>query len=338
MSKDMNKNIILIDWLSFTCRNMTKFDCLKLLQLDNDINFELTYGYYGYRDRLYYGGISIYFNHRIVAQDYPMIEFSGQGCRTFETYSAINFDVLLNLCVNVPQSYHITRIDIAYDDHTGILDIYKIKDDCEKRNFVGKLHNGMIVDSFKREVDCWSVMFGSKSSDLYIRIYDKARERKLHDGRHWIRCETVFKQDRAFEFIKNELPIGEKLRGVLHNYLRFVTPNKNDINKRRWNIRKYWADFLGDVDKISVYTPKDVEYNLSRLSRFVFKQAGNSIHTYIKCQGLSEFITEVLERGTRLTKHQKALINDYAREMECKDVINSSDFVDELQKSGVYKL
>ncbi len=337
MSKDMNKNIILIDWLSFTCRNMTKFDCLKLLQLDNDINFELQPGFYGYRYRLHYGGISIYYEHGKLAQDYPMVEFSGQGCRTFETYSKINFDVLLNLCINVPQSYHITRIDIAYDDHTGILNIDKIVHDTLYRNFVGKLLNGMIVDSFKREIDCWSVMFGVKSSDLYIRIYDKARERKINDGRHWIRCETVFKQDRALEFIKNSAPIGEKLRGVLQNYLRFVTPNNDDCNKRRWNTRKYWADFLGDVNKISVYTPKDVEYNLSRISRFVFKQAGNSIHTFIKCQGLTAFLEKVLGRGTRLTKNQKSLIDSYAREMECRDVI-SADFVEEFQKSGVYKL
>lgn len=337
MSKDMNKNIILIDWLSFTCRNMTKFDCLKLLQLDNDIHFELLHGFYGYQDRLFFGGISIYFNHRIVAQDYPMIEFSGQGCRTFETYSKINFDVLLNLCINVPQSYHITRIDIAYDDHTGVLDIDKIVHDCLYRNFVGKLHNGMIVDSFKREVDCWSVMFGSKSSDLYIRIYDKARERKINDGRHWIRCETVFKQDRALEFIKNSAPIGEKLRGILQNYLRFVVPNEDDTNKRRWNTRKYWSDFLGDVDKISVYTPKDVEYNLTRLGRYVFKQAGNSIETYIKCQGLIAFLDELLKRGTRLTIQQKGLIEQFKQQMENKDVV-SADFVEELQKSGVYKL
>ena len=50
-------------------------------------------------------------------------------------------------------------------------------------------------------------MFGVKKSDMYCRIYDKARERGFTDGRHWIRCETVFKDDLSVaEFIKKTNP------------------------------------------------------------------------------------------------------------------------------------
>lgn len=329
-------NCILVDWFSMTCKGFTKMEALELLGLPDDINFDVTYGFYGYRSRLCFDGISIHYDHWNVEQDYPMIELTGQGCRDFETYSSKSFNDLFRLALDT-EHFHVTRLDVAYDDHSGILDINKIVDDTLNRNFVGKLHNGMIVDSFKREVDAWSVMLGSRSSDLYIRIYDKARERKINDGRHWIRCETVFKQDRAIEFIRNPLPLGEKLRGVLHNYLRFVTPHRNDSNKRRWETRKYWTTFLGSVKSISVYTPKDVEYNLTRLGRYVFKQAGNSIDTYIKCQGLISFLDELLKRGTKLTVHQKSLIEQFRQQMDNKSFISDS-FIDDLQSSGVYKL
>lgn len=161
-----------------------------------------------------------------------------------------------------------------------------------------------------------------------MRIYDKAIERGYKDGRHWIRCELVLKQDRAINFVKLEDPLGVKFRGVVHNYLRFVTPNEKDTNKRRWQMRKYWSDFLENADKITVYARKDIEYNISRLYRYVFCQSGNSIDTYIRCFGLNKFLEDLLKRDTKLTPKQKYLIEQSKLLYEqgeniTEDVLNS---------------
>ena len=154
-------------------------------------------------------------------------------------------------------------------------------------------------------------MYGGRSSELYCRIYDKALERGYSDGRHWVRCETVFKGDRAYNFIKNDDPIGTKYCGVLKNYIRFVEPNENDSNKRRWNVSKWWDKFLGDCKRISVCSPKTVDYNLSRVGRYVFHQAGNCVDTYIQCVGIIQFLNQLKVRDTVLTPHQKRLIDEY---------------------------
>jgi hypothetical protein len=101
-------------------------------------------------------------------------------------------------------------------------------------------------------------------------------------------------------------------------------------------MRKYWSKFLNNVEPISLYTKKTVDYNLSRLGNFVFKQAGNSIDTYIKCQGLIKFLGELLKRETRLNAHQRDLIRQYVAQMQDNEPFNSEEFIDRI--GGVYKL
>lgn len=309
-SEKRGKNIILYDWFSMTSKIDSVDSLIASLDFKTPVKWEESYGFYGYKNRVFFDGISIHYNHCNSESDYPLLEMSGQGCRDFETYTDGNWGRLFRLSLDT-ENYHVTRLDVAYDDHSGILDMMKLIRKTERRHFVSKAHKGVITNSFSRDIDAYSVMFGVKKSDMYCRIYDKARERGFTDGRHWIRCETVFKDDRAFNFIKNDLSLGEKYCGVLKNYLRFVEPDSKDTNKRRWNTSKWWDKFLGDCEKISVYTPKTVEYNLSRIGRYVFHQAGNSIDTYIRCVGLTKFLEDLKLRGQVLTVHQKHIINEY---------------------------
>lgn len=307
------ENIILVDWfaMSYRQKGITVYDVINSLKFKekfrNEIKFVQFPGRYMYRDRLSFGNIHIYYNNINQEEDYPMLEMSGQGCREFETFSSITFDDLFELAKNT-KNYHMTRLDVAYDDHEGIFDIRQIEKDYRARNWVSNSTKGRITVDISRAVDGISVMTGTKSSDMYMRIYDKAIERGYNDGRHWVRAELVLKQDRAVQFIKNTEPIGTKFRGVIHNYFRYVQPNKKDSNKRRWKMRDYWKKFLEDAEKISVFTRKDIDYNLCRLNRYVFGQAGNSIDTYIKCVGLVRFLDDLIKRQSKLNPKQRYLI------------------------------
>lgn len=306
-------NIILVDWfaMSYRQRGTTVHDVIRSLKFKDQYKDEIVFrqypGRYMYRDRLSFGNIHIYYNNINSDEDYPMLEMSGQGCREFETFSSITFDDLFELAKDT-KNYHITRLDVAYDDHNGIFEIERIEKDYRARNWVSNSTKGRITVDISRSIDGISVMTGTKSSDMYMRIYDKAIERGYKDGRHWVRCELVLKQDRAVQFIKNREEIGKKFRGVIHNYFRFVQPKKTDTNKRRWEMREYWKRFLENAEKISVFTRKDIDYNLSRLNRYVLGQAGNSIDTYIKCVGLIRFLDDLVKRESRLNPKQKYLI------------------------------
>lgn len=320
----MEDNIILIDWFSMSFRKpgTNIYTIIDLLQLPEEAVFKQFSGRYMYKSRVSWGNIHIYYDNINSDEDYPLLEMSGQGCREFETFSQITFNDLFELAKDTA-NYHLTRLDIAYDDHIGIFDIKQIVSDYYKRNFVSHSMKGRITDDVSRNIDGFSVMTGTKQSDIYMRIYDKAVERGYKDGRHWVRCELVLKQDRAVQFILNKSELGEKFRGVIKNYFRFVKPSKTDSNKARWAIRDYWEKFLSDSERIKVYVPKDIDYNLSRLHRYVFSQAGNSIDTYIKCVGLLPFLDNLLKRESRLTPKQKYLIE------QCSALIGAGVAVDE---------
>ena len=58
------------------------------------------------------------------------VEMSGQGCRTFETLSTLETDAMKKWrkLFDFIRSFglKITRLDVAYDDHSGILDIGEV--------------------------------------------------------------------------------------------------------------------------------------------------------------------------------------------------------------------
>lgn len=302
-----------------TCKSDSVDSIIKMLDFKNpdSVKWREDYGFYGYRNRIHFDGMNIHFNHCKPDQDYPMIEFSGQGCRDFETYTTGNWENLFS-CALDTENYNVTRLDIAYDDHSGLLDIKKILGLTYKRNYVSRSQKFEIIFSGTADQNAFSCMYGVRSSEFYIRIYDKADERGGLD-QHWIRCESVLKHDRAYNFIKYIMsgePVGKTYCSVLNNYLRFVVPMSTDSNKNRWKTQKFWTDFLGDVSKISIATKKDVEYNLHKIARYVFEQSGNSIDTIINCIGVDEFMNNLKHRRSELNIHQQRLIDEYRKSQE----------------------
>ena len=108
MSSSGAENIVLYDWLSFTSKNHTPEELIDALGLSH-VNWTVTKGARGYRDRKYFSCISVHYNGR---PDMGVwVEMSGQGCRTFESLSAVGWeDLFLFIRGN---GLKITRLDVA---------------------------------------------------------------------------------------------------------------------------------------------------------------------------------------------------------------------------------
>jgi len=304
----VQENIIIFDWLSITSKNPNPQYFIDLLGMDSK-NFELVKGAHGYRERLYFSGISIHYDGGLNMGTW--LEMSGQGCRTFETLGSCDFGYIFSKVLSPSEDLHITRLDVAFDDHTGILDIDTIFQDTVNQEYISRFRMWEVIKSAK---GC-TVNIGSHSSDVLIRIYDKAAERKCEDGVHWVRCELQLRNDRCLAFIVQlqlfQGDIGKVFTGVIHNYLRYVVPDERDANRWRWELKPYWANFLDGASKISLYVTPGMEYNLERVKNFVFGQAGNSIDTLIKIIGKDEFYKELMQRESSLTEKQRHLINEH---------------------------
>lgn len=187
---------IIYDWVSITSKIHSPDDFIRLLGLDHDsISWEKVKGAHGYRDRLYWEKISIHYNGADGMGIW--LEMSGQGCRAFETFGSGDYETLFSEVFENPGDMNITRLDVAFDEHSGLLDIAEICEDTRKQEYVSRFQGWEVVDSDKGS----SVTFGSRSSEILIRIYDKAAERGFDDGRHWIRVELQLRRERARAFL-----------------------------------------------------------------------------------------------------------------------------------------
>ena len=315
MSKD-DENIILIDWLTFSHKSMSVDDMLFMLGLDKK-DFIQRSGHYGYKSALFFGGIWILYDG---ADNMGIcVEMSGQGCRQYETSGAVSLEQLAVSVASSPD-YNVTRVDIAYDDidhaGSGLLDVRRIERLARSDRYISKFGvrsgewSGVHSDDGAKNPLAYSVYFGSARSDCRFRIYDKSLERGGL-GYHWVRFEIQLRKQNAAAFLTSTESVGYNFFGVINNYLRFIVPNPNDSNRRRWASPDWWVRFLEHTQKVQLYSKKDIEYNLTRLQRYVLGQAGASTLTYIKCVGLEHFMNELKEKSDSLTDLQLQLILEW---------------------------
>ena len=294
--------IILKDWFSLVSKIDSPKSIIELVGMEKFDWIECP-GQNFYLLGIKCGNIRIFFNGRRDGMG-VMLCMSGQGCREFEQYGNGNWEKLFSLAQD-RENYHLTRLDLARDDKDGVLDMPKIWREAEKGHFVSRFEQ----PDLRKNKKGLSVVHGSRSSEMLIRIYDKAKERGYTDGRHWVRFEISMKNELALAFIKEQGTIGEKFYGVVDNYLRYVEPNENDTNKRRWKKAEWWVQFIEDTRKIKLYTPCTTEYNLHKMESYIDNQLGNTLYTYAKIKGI-EALKKIIEKHEHtLNEKQKHLIN-----------------------------
>lgn len=302
------ENRIIFDWVSFTTRKHCVEELVELLEL-RECPFETVRGSKGFMWRQYFSGISIHYNEEQFARngDFIWLEMSGQGCRSYESYGSGDYEKLFKLVRSDPENIHLTRLDIAFDDMTGIFDIKIVCDEVRAEHFVARTSTYQAIYSNAGN----AVYFGSKKSNVFIRIYDKAAERGYDgDQYHWVRCEIQLKDVNAMGFVNKlrDKDLRELYLGVLKNYISFRVPT-DDSNKRRWPEAKWWAAFLDDAVRISVWSKPGVDYNLSACERYVMTQPIGSIKTLIQIFGKEAFLEMVRKAPAPKNPKYKQLIS-----------------------------
>ena len=300
------ENLILFDWLTFTSHSDSPETLMQLLGLHDVPWQKMDRGRNGYRQRYFFENISILFDG---ADNMGVcVDMSGTGCRTFESYSRISWKDLMEIIFYNSGDYNVTRLDMAFDDHTGILDIDQMRDYTDDHMYVSRSKTWKVEYGSKGT----TIYHGSPKSNMYIRIYDKAAERELDDV-HWIRVEMQMRDEIAQGFISGLLrnPVGIQFRGVLHNYLRYVRDPGTDVNMSRWPTVKYWADLLEGVEKIRCWSDPGVEYNEFHLSNYIVNQAGNALDCYLRIFGIDDLIRELGRRSVKMSPKYQRLLDKY---------------------------
>lgn len=286
----MENSFFLVDWLSFRSKTHDFFSMSEYLGLKK-CSWSSSSGFYGYRFRKWCNGISIHYGNDSV--EGVLVEMSGTGCRSFETFSEGNDWVTIFFDILNDDDFVVTRLDIAFDDKSGLIPIKKLYRDIGLENYVSKFKSTSIVREDHPGHVGQTIYLGSCQSEIRYRIYDKAYERGFTDM-HWIRFECQLRRQMAYNFIrdlvKSDFNVGQLFASVLTNYFRVVHPPKPvDQNKRRWPVARFWKKLVEDALPVSLWERKDLEYNKHACENYVYKQAGNSAYALIQIDGLEKF-------------------------------------------------
>lgn len=302
-------NFIIYDYFSFTSKIHSPASLIELLGLQ-DLKFEPLKGFYGYRDRLYFDGISIHYNGR---DDMGVCcEMSGHGCRAWEKYGTSDYDGIFREILDnynddsEKRQMNITRLDVAYDDFIGVLDLPLLCSETQKQNFVSRFKDWQVIFGNKGI----AVNHGSNKSNVYIRCYDKRLEQGVQDKiEHWVRLELQIRKECAIGFIKQQGNIRDKYFQVLNNYLRYIVPTSNTSNSSVLDTASYWLNFLESAESISIFHKPADNYSFDKLYGYVNQQLSGAITTYIDCVGVEQFLLDIhsARKGKKLNPKYQSL-------------------------------
>lgn len=299
-----NAEKIVIDWLSWTSKKFKNVEeILAYFNFDIFDFIELDRGRYGYKKSLLSSDSKIQILYDGTEEMGINIILSGTSCRLLE---GKGFDLLDLLIILSSEDFTITRLDLALDSFKNLMD--KIIRKYEKNEYISKFRSTKKIENKKGdEKNGTTLYFGSRSSDIMIRIYDKAKEQKMEDT-DWLRIEFEIKKEYAKNVVLKILNsnLSSVFCGLLSNYLNFVT--KKEKNVSRSKICTWWLELIQDAKKIKIYRdPK--EKDIDDIKKWLLKQVSTSLATVVHSDLNRNFVEKMLKEGTlKMTDKHYALI------------------------------
>lgn len=242
-----------------------------------------------------------------------LVEMTGKACRRMENHLELTDRTWYDLFRQIEMYEGIyKRLDIAINDHYGILDIHHLKVLLEEGSYVSRLRSYEFIRSgaIKREKEGSgdTLYVGSKNSEIYFCVYEKDYEQfvkyqiPIEEAYIKNRFEMRLFDDRAESFAKSmrkcrsdEDGLERLCFGVVNHYLAFLVKDENK-KKENWEMDPMWNHFISKAhrDKIRLeMQPK--EQSVERSLYWVRHQCMPTIRSLHQKGKL--IIEEELEKG-----------------------------------------
>lgn len=209
-----------------------------------------------------------------------------------------------------------TRIDIACD----------IKD----KDFFNQCYMACLTKNYKSRRKSWTdltkratgsnalqgrtLYFGSRTSETFLRIYDKALEQG--EDIDWTRVELEIKGKSAHNLacLIGHSPIDEIFSGILNSYLTFIDRTSSK-NISRCKTLDFWEDMLTSKERVTI-SPEKKEKNISDTYSWLLKQVSRSLG---KISYFDDIAEEELTENLVKIGRQKISEEDKARAEKFKE-------------------
>lgn len=335
---------VLIDWITFSCPgiNDARFAARYFLGLDPDMFTEAPFAPLpGYAAAIRFGDVFVCYDAR--TNDYfndmgVCVSMSGEGCRQFEKYTTLHqlddngfllegedysaFPLLF--CLLVENQCRVSRLDVAIDERSGLLDVPVIQEAAKAGEVNSRMRSIKGVFDLDGKTDNGStIYFGSETSDFRVRIYDKAKQ--LGQADPWVRVELVLRHDLSTAFVDKfvngwngegeQLNVGVMAFSILKDKLNFI--DRDDSNISRCTVKSWWVEFLGNVEAQKVFERVVAEHNVEALAEWVVTQVAPSLALTFKCLHGDWFRDKVLVAGEkRWSKKYESLYRNFVKQRE----------------------
>ncbi|MBP9886972.1 MAG: replication initiation factor domain-containing protein [Leptospiraceae bacterium] len=231
----------------------------------------------------------------------------------------------------------ITRIDIAYDDTTGLIPMSRIYKWVRNRQVKTRLNYARpqykISLKTGKRTEGFTWYLGERENSLFIRFYDKAamqRELKIKLEDEVTICnrmEFELKDKLANELFSKyvsepDFDFREFFQDKISFKWRSIEPK--EPHKERIEDADEWAEFMHFCEPHKLSLPKD-RYNYDTLRIYMEKKVASALGTYLAINGDFETILEEYakkkESGKLNLKHMQLLDSNPIRLDSEKSVI-----------------
>lgn len=322
-----------VDWLSFTVPDWSHRDVSFLDDLGLPSSYSIRdKGFMGWRCSAFpipglvyaWGGQSDTFH----------VSVSGGALRSIwmSQHPDWSFPDFCHFLVKsvVAFGFRVVRLDLFLDDVDylgfGLLDIDSVARAVRSRSYSCVSSKWSVIESDSGT----TVSIGSRASERYLRIYDKAAEVVAnHDfevsevPEHWLRVELECKGDYAHRtalYISNwAFVTRSSVASVVGGFVRFVDCY-DEVHVEREQTSEWWEDFLAaDSCKVpSVYS--SVEKSIQRSVEFLLKISRVLARVVIACG--NDAISDILSDGlTRLDASDYQLIELYLDALGVREAV-----------------
>ena len=154
------------------------------------------------------------------------------------------------------------RLDLAINDHTGMLDIPELTKKCRNEECVSVFRSfksyasGELVKHEEQDKAGmgYTLYIGSLKSEVYFCVYEKSYEQyiklgiPIEEAPIKNRFEIRLKDERAYYAVRDLLTYYDAERtafSIINRYVRFVD---KEVDKKRsdWKLSVRWAWFIGE--------------------------------------------------------------------------------------------
>lgn len=252
-----------------------------------------------------------------------IVDFSGNGLGVWlDANGYATVEKLIAFFMSL-EGTRINRLDIAYDDHKGLLDVRRMDKWLRDGHTSTRWRKASLLDSYEiGGVSTGVTLYvGRRRSQSFLRVYDKVKQEMSRGAvasalpERWVRSELELKGDLATAVAEtcllNFTP--SFFAGILREKIDFKSTKSHDLTLHRRPTVQWWDRFLWGTKEQKVCIPRPVR-SIERVEKWLDKFVMPSLALVVSHRGYhnrSWLDRSIIDAYQRIPANKWALLHTH---------------------------